>query len=828
MRFRTAGKLDVARKDVCCKVWLFLLVCAFLAVSGCTRDQYRCRADRDAYGLLRTRQFDSRWVLPNRTVEPDATSRMADCHDPDFGPLPPDDPAATCYMRHPYNSHRRVDYWDQIGSASTLENEQWLQYLPMNEEGEVVVDKQLAVNLALLHSREFQTQVELLYSSALALSANRFEFELNWFGGNSTTFGANGDGFDAVRDLGTANNIGFNRELAAGGQFAVDLVNSFTWSLGGSGPSNFAAGNLLFSLTQPLLRGAFRHVRTEALTQAERNLLYDVRSFARFRREFYFDIVSQYLDLLNQAESVRIDQGNLSNLQTNLDLHYLLADQGEASTVRVDQVFQQFQLGRLDLINSQQSLQTAEDQFKFLLGLPAKVKIKIEDNLLDSFELNSPEILELQANVEELKSELNDYLPPEEAPEEFIETTYKKIKEYAVQAKELKAEIDQEYDLWVDRLDTAEVPGDEGNPDNVDQMQQRQLAERMKKFFLDELDTQILDSEKEYEKSLDELDILIERIDPTGADETESEQIKSWKKLQRLINKQGGLLDRVTTLFVTQNQIRLFLIDVTPLEIEEEAAVQLALENRLDLMNSKAEVVDAFREVEIAADQLQSDLNVTASADLNTDPNIANAFRFDGDENQYNVGIEFDGPLNRLGERNSYRLAQIAYQQQRRTYMAAEDAIVNEIRFNLRQLRTNRFNFQISRQQLIAATRQVDQAQLNLRQQRSTDSSATQDLLDALETLRDTKISLIGNWINYETSRIDLFVDLELLNLDERGVWINERENFERFNTDGNINNGDTTDRGDETTDQSPPSPEEVEQPEFEQLPAVEQAIEFP
>ena len=66
------------------------------------------------------------------------------------------------------------------------------------------------------------------------------------------------------------------------------------------------------------------------------------------------------------------------------------------------------------------------------------------------------------------------------------------------------------------------------------------------------------------------------------------------------------------------------------------------------------------------------------------------------------------------------------------------------------------------------------------------------------------------------------------LNLDERGVWINERENFERFNTDGNINNGDTTDRGDETTDQSPPSPEEVEQPEFEQLPAVEQAIEFP
>ena len=273
--------------------------------------------------------------------------------------------------------------------------------------------------------------------------------------------------------------------------------------------------------------------------------------------------------------------------------------------------------------------------------------------------------------------------------------------------------------------------------------------------------------------------------------------------MQLLISDQGGLLDRATTLFVTQNQIRLFLIEIAPLEIEEELAVRLALENRLDLMNSRGFVVDSFRQVEITADQLQSDLNVTASANLNTDPNIANAFRFDGDENQYDIGIEFDGPLNRFGERNSYRLAQLAYQQQRRDYMAAEDGIVNEIRFNLRQLRTNRFNFKIARQQLITATRQVDLSQLTLRQQRDTDSSATQDLLQALEDLRDAKISLISNWIAYETSRIELFVDLELLNLDERGIWINERENFERYRVDTNASDISAADRGiDDDADQ--------------------------
>ena len=801
--------------------------CAMILLSGCTRDQYRCWADRDAYCLIRSRQFDSRWELPGRKVEPDPTSRLADGNDPDCGPLPPDDPAAMCYMRHPYNSRRRVSFWDRRGCDIAVDSEQWLQYLPTNEEGEVVIDKQLAVNLALLHNRDFQTQVEQLHASALALSANRFEFDLNWFGGNSTTFSADGDGANAVRDLGTSNQLGFNRNLATGGQFVANLVNSFTWNLGGSGTSNFAVGNLLFSLTQPLLRGAFRHVRTENLTQAERNLLYDVRSFARFRRQFYFNIVSQYLGLLNQAESVRIEQENLSNLQQNLDLHYLLADQGEASTVRVDQVFQQFQSGRLSLINSQQSLQTAQDQFKFLLGLPAKVKIKIEDDLLDSFELNSPEVLDLQERTEQLKTELIEYLPPVEAPDEFIESTFKEIKEIATALKELKETIDEEYESWITKLEELEFPDGEDSADAIDAKQQVQLAQRMKKFFLDELDKQIAESEKQYAQPLEELDILVERIDPTGVDEEESDQIKNWKKLQLLINGQGGLIDQATTLFVTQNQIRLFLIDITPLEIDEEIAVQLALENRLDLMNSKAIVVDAFRQVEIAADQLQSDLDITASANLNTDPNVDNAFRFDGDENQYTLGVEFDGPLNRFGERNSYRLAQLAYQQQRRAYMAAEDDIVNSIRFNLRQLRTNRFNFQITRQQLITATRQVDEAQVNLRQQRSTDSSATQDLLQALQTLRDAKISLISNWIDYETSRIALFVDLELLNLDERGVWINEQENFESFNVDGDVGDRDASDRGNSDSDQSTPLPDEFEQPDFEES-LTEEEVEFP
>ena len=792
---------------------------------GCTRDQYRTWADRDAYSLLRTRQFDQRWQLPDRTVEPDACSRLADVNCPDCGPLPPDDPASMCYMRHPYRSKKRVNYWDRRGADQNIDSERWQSFLPTNDNGEIVIDKQLAVNLALLHNRDFQTQVEQLHVSALALSANRFEFDLNWFGGNDSSFNATGDGADAARDVATSNNLGFTRNFATGAQLVANLINSFTWNLGGGGQSDFAVGNLLFSLTQPLLRGAFRHVRTESLTQAERTLLYNVRDFARFRRQFYFNVVSQYLDLLFQAESVKIEEENLSNLERNLELHYLLADQGEASSVQVDQIFQQYQIGRLQLINSEQALQTQQDNFKFLLGLPARVEIRIEDNLLDAFQLNSPDILELRESVEDLKSQMTDYLPPEEAPEKFIESTYEKIKEYAKEVESLKEAFDEEYDSWLEKISNIATPEGKESADAVDKQQQMQLAERMKEFFLDEVDKQIVASNKQYEKTLDDLDILPERIDPTDVEE-ESDAVLRWKKLQLLINDEGGLLDRVTTLFLTQNQIRLFLIDISPLEVEERVAVRVALENRLDLMNTKGSVVDAYRQVEIAADQLQSDLDLSASAQLNTDPTVDNAFRLDGDENQYSLGLQFDGPLNRLNERNGYRAAQLNYQQQRRNYMATEDAIVNSVRLNLRQLRTNRFNFQIARQQLITATRQVDESQLNLRQQRNTDSSATQDLLQALEGLRNAKISLIQNWIAYETSRIALFVDLELLNLDENGVWINERENFERFNSNETPNNP-IIDNEVFGGDQPAASENEFQRPTFEEA-DVEEAIELP
>ena len=833
---------------------LLTLAIVFPCANGCSRHAFRKAADREAYRLLESRQFDHRWDIPERVVEADPRSRLADVHDPDCGPVPPDDPAAECYMRRPFNSKRRIDYWDEIGRADAVDSQHWLQHLPYDESGVVVLDKDLTVELALMHSRDFQIQVEVLYLQTLALSSNRFEFMLNWFGGSDLDFNATQDGFDAQRDVANSNQLGFSRELLAGGQFLANLMNTFTWSFDGSGRSNFSAGSLAFSLTQPLLRGAFRHVRTESLTQAERSLLYAVRDFARFRRQFYLDTVSQYLSLLIQTEAVKIEEENIALLERSVEEHEVRLQNELVAPIQADQVFQDLQNARLDLINSKQSLETALDQFKFQLGLPARIEIRIDRSFLNPFQLNSADVEQLDEDVREFKISLNQHLPPDDAPKEFLDESVEKLKSLSDRVEQLKPQVDSDLKKWLDALEQNQ-PTESDSPDTkLTHSQQVLLSKRIKKF-MDGLNEEIKVANKLYDQEFGggadgnsdgdsdsdsdsnsgqtskrrshEYDKPSEDTDEDKAGEdseqyTESEEdndkdtpaVKKWKTIQGMLALPGGLSDRVSTLLIYQTQIRLYLIEIQPLKLDEKRAVKIALENRLDLMNSRGAVVDAYRQVEIAADQLESDLSVTASANLLTDPNRDNAFRFDGDENVYTLEANFDGPLNRLNERNAYRASQIAYQQQRRAYMADEDAIVNSVRLNLRQLQTNRFNFQISQQQLITATRQVRLAQLNLRRGEG-DSSSTQDLLQAFQTLRDTKNLLVSSWIAYEISRIATFVDIESLTLDEAGRWTNEKEEF----ADNSIRS-----EQDELTQQSRPE-EAIAQLEFE--PPQSEPLEF-
>src|SRR5262249_51158988 len=155
-------------------------------------------------------------------------------------------------------------------------------------------------------------------------------------------------------------------------------------------------------------------------------------------------------------------------------------------------------------------------------------------------------------------------------------------------------------------------------------------------------------------------------------------------------------------------------LDLPPVAYKEAEAVSQALGNRLDLMNERGRVVDAWRRIKVAADALEGVANVTVAGNVNTAPGASNPFDFSALTRSYRVGLQLEGPLNRLAERNAYRASLINYQRARRTYMSREDQIVQAIRRDMRQLETDRVNYAISRRSLISAARQVEAARERL------------------------------------------------------------------------------------------------------------------
>ncbi len=682
-------------------------------------------------------------------------------------------------------SFNNTKHYSKIGDKYYTENPIWAEFLPRKEDGQIELTQPLAMDLALMNSREYQTQYESVYLTALDLSSNRFEFDAQWFGGIGADFSATGEDLGDTRFLDvTASRLGFTKNLPGGGQFATGILNNLFWDFGSSGIQGGSAA-LVTTFTQPLLRGAFRYVRLENLTQAERNLLYSVRDFARFRRLFYVNIATGYLNLLNRLQGIRNSRSNVENLRQNLVEYNFYVQLEIKSQIERDQVFQQYQNGRSTLLGSEQDFAQALDNYRFQLGLPSWVPLEVDESLLTQFELVSPEIISLQDRAQELFISLMEYLPPTEAPQSVLQSRFDDYRVIRDRVESFVPEVEAELSTWLRRLkevDLAALAPD----DRLDMEQQVSYAEDVEQMLV-ELQS-VMDNRAAFDANLQQ---LIHAASAEGLDATADQlrvdvealpmtpNLQAWEALQQAIGEQ--LRGELADLYLAQTLVRLFLIEIEPHDVQQESAITYALNNRLDLMNSKATVMDAFRRVEVAADALESDLTVTGGVTLGSDPSINNAYRFDSSANRYTVGVEFDGPLNRLNERNVYRATQIAYQRASRSYIADKDLVANEVRSILRQLELSRLNFQIARQTLVATTRQVDQTQIDLRRSSAADSNLTLLLLGALDGQLSARNNLISNWVQYRIQKMNLFAALDMLYLDETGQWINEESGWKEI-----------------------------------------------
>jgi hypothetical protein len=138
--------------------------------------------------------------------------------------------------------------------------------------------------------------------------------------------------------------------------------------------------------------------------------------------------------------------------------------------------------------------------------------------------------------------------------------------------------------------------------------------------------------------------------------------------------------------------------------------------------------------------------------------------------------LEWDAPITRLQERNTYRQSLIEFQQARRDYYSFEDGVWQLLRAQIRQLQANRFSFELGRQSVRIAASQLELNE-DIRAFRdarglSSGPTAARDTISALTDLLNSQNSLLNVYVNYEVVRRGLNFDLGTMELTPEGLWI--------------------------------------------------------
>ena len=389
--------------DASCARRLRCGLAAMFAVTllpSCSTTRFKESADREVYEIIETKSPDVPGLVEEFTIEPV--------------------PGAGDLADLPVN--------DVIDPA--------LGETGQDDSGATVISLEQALSLAVTNSRTYQNRKEALYLEALSLSLERHRYTPIFSGGASggvasqTTstveptelsraLGVTNEFIDELEavtgtpaDLlnayaavvesagdvagltGTETNIardnsaigganaGVDWLLRGGGRIAVDLTSNFLRFLTGDTES-ITSSVLSASVTQPLLRGAGAKVSAERLTQAERDVLYALRDFSRFRQQFTVQVCASYYGVLQNLDAVHNNWNSLENFRRNAERERDFAVEGRSTLASVGRQ-EAAELGAENgWINSVRNYRENLDEFKILLGLSTQTAIVLDSAELD-------------------------------------------------------------------------------------------------------------------------------------------------------------------------------------------------------------------------------------------------------------------------------------------------------------------------------------------------------------------------------------------------------------------------------------------------------------
>jgi outer membrane protein TolC len=225
------------------------------------------------------------------------------------------------------------------------------------------------------------------------------------------------------------------------------------------------------------------------------------------------------------------------------------------------------------------------------------------------------------------------------------------------------------------------------------------------------------------------------------------------------------------------------LAKLTPLAIPFDlpTSERTALRTRPDVLTSHAALRDRKRDVEMAADAFNPQLDVMLAVSvIGRQPR--QPFKLQTHHPTYTAGLDFSYPLDQVDNRDAYRNALIAEQRARRDLDEFLDTVRREVRSSYRSLLASKRNYEIQTAAVKLAVRRLKLVRVEQKE----GLASTRDVLEAEDDWRNSRNAVTGALVNYVTTRLRFLATLGMVSVDEQGRY-NERrepEYIDRFRGD--------------------------------------------
>lgn len=319
-------------------------------------------------------------------------SFLASCHTPEEAVAWADERAADRVARKQEELFGEVRDFDLSGPGARV-----MADVVDPETGVTRADASLDLDLATIleiaatNSRDFQSEKERLWRAALSYVVQEERFRPSPFATTTSTLSSN----RGTESVSAGADIGFTEFLESGGSYAVSIGLDFLRFL--SSPSSESLGSIIsLDITLPFLRNAGREIATENLVQADRNVLYALRDFERFKQTYSVGVISAYLRALGQSQRVENEQATVRSLELSRLEAEAKYEEGRFPLIEVDQNRQAELRGRDRVVRASEGLERSLDNLKDLIGLPVDLEVALRADDLVMLE----QLVEAEASIE--------------------------------------------------------------------------------------------------------------------------------------------------------------------------------------------------------------------------------------------------------------------------------------------------------------------------------------------------------------------------------------------------------------------------------------------